>query len=131
MYVCEGNSYDSTKVLNATNWSAGNLDKSKIGSINSGLNSNGANQFTWDTNYNLQSEDNSDVESYDKPSTMRQGNVHQGWTDSNISMVGVLPYYGGRVVEWCYASGTTPAMKGVVKLLPSLNMFINLIIFYA
>lgn len=121
MYVCEGNSYDSTKVLNATNFNAGNLDKSKIGAINSGLNSNGANQFTWDTNYNLQSEDNTDVESYDKPSTMRQGNVHQGWTDSNIPMIGVLPYYGGRVVEWCYASDTTSAMKGVVKLLPSLN----------
>ena len=121
MYVCEGNSYDSTKVLNATNFDAGNLDKSKIAGINSGLNSNGANQFTWDTNYNLQSEDNTDVESYDKPSTMRQGNVHQGWVDVNIGMTGVIPYYGGRVVEWCYASDTTPAMKGVVKLLPSLN----------
>ncbi len=121
MFICSGDSYSSTKTLDAANDSTIPVDDGPFHS-SGWITNNGTTSFTFNTKYWLQSEDNTDVESFDKPDNFRQGNVHQGSSRSSWSdMVNTTPPYGGRVIEYCYASDTNATMKGVINIMPDYN----------
>ncbi len=113
MHLCSGSSYDATKTLtsgNAVNmpWEPGSGGY---------ITNNGTTTVTWDSGKWAQSESNANVESYDKPSSLPKGNVHQGAYLSSI-VTGETGTAGSRVVEYCYANDTHTFMKGTITLLP-------------
>ena len=111
--ICNGTSYDSTKTLTTANGTAGNL------LMNAGyyISNLGTTSFTWNTRYWPQSEDNANVESFDKPASLPKGNVHQGtWVQSGTGQFGKS---ASQVIDYCYASANTSAMKGTITLKPN------------
>ena len=120
--ICDGTSYAGNKTLTSDNGAAGNLPYA----VNSsGYISNiGTTSFTWYTGYWIQSENNDDIESFEKPDTFIQGNV----TQTNIALTnsgraGLTPDGGSKVVEYCYASANTSAMKGTIILKPKYSAY--------
>ena len=119
--ICDGTSYVGNKTLDQANESSLTVGPKS----NSGwFSNNGTTSFTWNTGYWIQSEDNSDIESFDKPDTFHQGNVQQlGYGISNTDREGLVSNGGPRVVQYCYASANTSAMKGTITLLPKYNSY--------
>jgi len=115
MHLCQNNSYVSTETLDIGNDST--LTYGPKGSnANRWPSGNGTATITWYTGYWIQSEDNANVESFDKPSSLPKGNVHQGnWRSTPTNSVG---QYSSNVVEYCYAHDTHAAMKGSITVLP-------------
>ena len=121
--ICDGSSYVGNKVLSNANGTAGTLTENPYNS--SGYITNvGTTSFTFDTRYWIQSEDNSDIESYDKPDTFHQGNVRQNLLGAdNTGRQGLTSARGPRVIEYCYASANTSAMKGTIVLKPRYSAY--------
>ena len=115
-YICMSSSYDGTKTLisdNSTNHLYGTAQS------NSYVANMGTTSFALQTGYWIQSENNDDVESFDKPSNFGQGNVHQGYGPTTPPGE-VLKGYS-QVVEYCYAHDTNTGQKGVIKILPKIS----------
>ena len=113
MHLCSGSSYDATKTLTSGNAANMPWEPGTGGYITN----NGTTTVTWDSGKWAQSESNANVESYDKPSSLPKGNVHQGAYLSSI-VTGETGTAGSRVVEYCYANDTHTFMKGTITLLP-------------
>ena len=112
-HICSGSSYDANKTLELAN--AANIAH-QPGSTSGYLTDNGTTQVNFETQYWLQSEDNTNVESFDKPSSLPKGNVHQGW--HYAPSLGKIGPSGSRVVEYCYANDTNATMKASITILP-------------
>ena len=121
--ICNGTSYDATKTLIEANGTAGNLQMNPT-ATSGYITGNGTTSFTWDTRRWIQSEDGNDVESYDKPASLIQGHAHQVGGVDNTNQLGSNPLGGGgKVVQYCYASSNTSAMKGTIVIKPGYRTY--------
>lgn len=112
-HICSGSSYDANKTLELAN--AANIAHAP-GNNDGYLTSNGTTTVTFETKYWIQSEDNTNVESFDKPSSLPKGNVHQGYHYAPVAQQ--IGPSGSRVVEYCYANDTNSTMKASITILP-------------
>ena len=112
-HVCSGSSYDATKTLELAN--AANMPYGP-GSTDGYITDNGTTTVTFETSYWIQSEDNTNVESFDKPSSLPKGNVYQGKHAGPVNQS--IGRAGSRVVEYCYANDTNATMKASITILP-------------
>jgi len=112
-HICSGSSYDANKTLELAN--AANIAHAP-GNNDGYLTSNGTTTVTFETKYWIQSEDNTNVESFDKPSSLPKGNVHQGYHYAPVAQQ--IGPSGSRVVEYCYANDTNATMKASITILP-------------
>ena len=112
-HICSGSSYDANKTLESAN--AANIAH-QPGNTAGYLTDNGTTTVTFETKYWIQSEDNTNVESFDKPSDLPKGNVHQSLHYS--PSLGMIGKSGSRVVEYCYANDTNATMKASITILP-------------
>ena len=112
-HICSGSSYDANKTLESAN--AANIAH-QPGNTAGYLTDNGTTTVTFETRYWIQSEDNTNVESFDKPSDLPKGNVHQSLHYS--PSLGMIGKSGSRVVEYCYANDTNATMKASITILP-------------
>ena len=116
MHICSGSSYDSTKTLTYDNRE--NLPF-LAGNTNAYVTNGGTTTVNFSTGHWAQSEDNANPESFDKPSSLRKGNVNQSYWRADISWkVGEIGIHGSRVVEYCYAHSSEANLKGTITILP-------------
>tara|TARA_Y100001973_G_scaffold79773_1_gene117267 strand:+ start:68 stop:2533 length:2466 start_codon:yes stop_codon:yes gene_type:complete len=118
--ICDGSSYVGNKVLSQANASSLTVPPENTSGYITNV---GTTSFTWNTGYWIQSEDNSDIESFDKPDTFHQGNVQQLGNSVSNNTAGAISIGGPRVVAYCYASANTSAMKGTITLLPKYSAY--------
>ena len=112
-HICSGSSYDANKTLESAN--ADNLPYAP-GHSSGYLTDNGTTTVNFTTSYWIQSEDNTNVQSYDKPSSLSEGNAHQGHHVGPTT--GQTGTAACRVVEYCYANDTNATMKASITILP-------------
>ena len=113
-HICSGSSYDANKTLELAN--AANMPYAP-GTTAGYLTDNGTTTVNFNTGYWIQSEDNTNVQSYDKPSSLSEGNAHQG-NHNGQEPVGSTGTSACRVVEYCYANDTNATMKASITILP-------------